>query len=197
MKKLTKAAIAGAAGIALLLGGAGSLAFWNASANVAGGTITAGELTITAANPEVPGTWTVSNGTIVNGAIADITSFRAVPGDVLTYTKDFAITAVGNNLKASVGITGDSITAATPLTPANTALAAALRNSVITRVNTAEASTLTLVPGNQILNVSAQITWPFDTPIAPAATSPESDNPAMNGAVDLSAMTITLTQIAP
>ena len=57
MNKLTKAAIAGAAGVILLMGGAGSLAYWNDSiaSNPAGQTISAGTLTVTAASA---GGWT-------------------------------------------------------------------------------------------------------------------------------------------
>lgn len=44
MKKSTKGAIAAAAAAVLLLGGGTTLAYWTASVDIAGGTITAGEL---------------------------------------------------------------------------------------------------------------------------------------------------------
>ena len=44
MNKLVKGAVAGAAGIALLLGGAGTFALWNASTNVSTGSISTGTL---------------------------------------------------------------------------------------------------------------------------------------------------------
>ena len=55
MNKLLKGAIAGAAGVALLLGGAGTFALWNSSATVTGGNIDAGNLHV--ADSGTAGTW--------------------------------------------------------------------------------------------------------------------------------------------
>ena len=46
MQKIITASIIGAAGVALLLGGAGTFALWNSSAATAGGHIVAGALAI-------------------------------------------------------------------------------------------------------------------------------------------------------
>src|SRR5690554_3920314 len=84
MNKLVKGSIAGAAGIALLLGGAGTLAYWNDIENLGtGGVIATGTLDIA---PTTAGTWTGD----------DVTFF--VPGDSAEYTESFTITAVGDNL---------------------------------------------------------------------------------------------------
>lgn len=176
MNKLTKSAIAGAAGIALLLGGAGSLAYWNDSASLSGGTITAGELTIAASGTP---SWSDVNGPITLG------SFHAVPGDVLTYTATFNVTAVGDNLSATVALTGDSIAAASSA-GADVKLASLLKKSAVIKVGGVTTSTVSPAAGTQTVTVSVSITWPNGTPA--------NDNVAMNGAVDLSAMTITLTQ---
>jgi alternate signal-mediated exported protein len=176
MNKLTKAAIAGAAGIALLLGGAGSLAYWNTSASLTGATITAGELTITANND---GAWSDAGGAIT------IASFRAVPGDVLTYTASFDVTAVGDNLTATVALTGDSIAAAST-SPADVKLASLLTKSTVVKVGGVVTNVVSPAAGTQTVTVSVSITWPDGAPV--------DDNDAMNGAVDLSGMTITLTQ---
>lgn len=93
MNKLTKATIAGATGIALLLGGAGSLAYWNATTSFTAGTITAGTLEITPG----AGSW-------------DRDIAHVVPGDSLVYTKTFEITAVGDRIAAEVSTNIDSIT---------------------------------------------------------------------------------------
>ena len=61
MNKLTKGAVAAAAAIALLLGGAGTFATWNASSAVADAGITAGTLSI--ASGAVAGTWSDATGT--------------------------------------------------------------------------------------------------------------------------------------
>ena len=47
MKKSTKGAVAAGAAAVLLLGGAGTLAFWNADGTAEGGTLTAGTLELT------------------------------------------------------------------------------------------------------------------------------------------------------
>lgn len=49
MKKSTKGAVAAAATAVLLLGGGTSLAYWTATGTAAGGSITAGTLTLSAA----------------------------------------------------------------------------------------------------------------------------------------------------
>lgn len=96
MNKLTKASIAGAAGIALLLGGAGTLALWNDTATIAGGDITSGTLYIS----DSTGSW-------------DSSPALWVPGDSFTYTGTVEIEATGTNLAAELsvdtsGITGDT-----------------------------------------------------------------------------------------
>lgn len=55
MMKLTKGAVAIAAGTALLTSGAGSLAYWQSSASGGGASFTSGRLDITAGSA---GTWT-------------------------------------------------------------------------------------------------------------------------------------------
>src|SRR5690606_22161335 len=70
MNKLLKGSIAGAAGIALLLGGAGTLAYWNSSADLGGGTVNSGTLTI--AN---------------NGAATVTGPTTIVPGDSVTVSQ--------------------------------------------------------------------------------------------------------------
>lgn len=178
MNKLTKAAIAGAAGIALLLGGAGTLASWNADATATGGTITAGEMTIEAVAGG--GTWTDAK----QGAI-NIATFKAVPGDVLTYTANFNVTAVGDNLSATVGLTPGSI-AAESASAEDVKLASLLTDSSTFTVDSVTTTTITQSTGTQVVSVAVSITWPDG--------APTDDNAAMNGAVDLSNMTITLTQ---
>ncbi|MFD4295333.1 alternate-type signal peptide domain-containing protein [Rhodococcus sp. NPDC058505] len=111
MNKQTKGAIAACAAALLLAGGAGTMAAWNDSATIDGGAITSGTMSLT--QQGVAG-WTV-NGT----AVTDIASFKAVPGDVLVYTADFAVAAEGNNLEATLvadaaSITGDLAPALDP-----------------------------------------------------------------------------------
>lgn len=93
MNKMSKGLIVGAAGLVLLVGGAGSLALWNGSASVDAGGIGSGVMTISA----VDGTW------------SDDTALW-VPGDTSTYTTELTITLAGDNLTAQLEIDPDSIT---------------------------------------------------------------------------------------
>jgi alternate signal-mediated exported protein len=99
MNKLVKGSIAGAAGIALLLGGAGSFALWNANATVAAGTITTGKMTVAAVAADQ--TWqrtAPTAGTFVPG------TDKIVPGTTVVLTQPITIEAEGANLTADFGV---------------------------------------------------------------------------------------------
>src|SRR4051812_43560391 len=102
MNKLMKAAIAGAAGIALLAGGAGTFAVWNSTASIgSNSTISSGNLAITANNN---GTWKAGTTTLTSAQLA---AYRLVPGKTLTYTQTLNIVATGDGLTAT--LTNDGI----------------------------------------------------------------------------------------
>jgi alternate signal-mediated exported protein len=100
MNKMAKGAIATAAGVVLLIGGGGTLAVWNVEQDAKAGTIAAGDLNLVAGT----GTWSVA-GPTGPVEIPDISTYRVVPGDVLTYTQDVDITLDGNNLTANLTVT--------------------------------------------------------------------------------------------
>src|SRR5690606_16043676 len=76
MERLTKAALATGGAAALLLGGAGTLAYWTAEGTATGPDLVAGSFTVTAT--ECDDAWTLDDGTPLpaDGAI--------VPGDTVT-----------------------------------------------------------------------------------------------------------------
>ena len=113
VKKSTKGALAAGTAAVLLLGGAGTLAFWSDSQVVEGGAITSGNLALEAVDD---GTWTF------NGApLADVSSVAVVPGDELTFSGEYRILADGDNIQATVGVSGGALSGggslATELTP--------------------------------------------------------------------------------
>ena len=187
MNKLVKGSLAAAAGIALLLGGAGTFAYWNSTAGVAGGTVTAGDLQIV--NDGAAGIWKDQTGTTINPA-----TYRIVPGDTLTYTDDLTVTAVGKNIAATLGLAGGSISPVTPTpsTNADNKLASYLTaNAVVTATGTG------IVPGTgtNVFNVTqgtgtVTTTVTISFPIGADTTN----NDAKLGAVNLSNMALTLTQ---
>jgi alternate signal-mediated exported protein len=80
---------------ALLLVGGSSFALWTVQSNVAGGTITAGNLDVVVAD----GTWQdASSEHAAPVDIADLADFRIVPGDVLEGTFPVDVAALGDNL---------------------------------------------------------------------------------------------------
>jgi alternate signal-mediated exported protein len=90
---LIKGTAAIAVGAALLLGGGGTLAAWNADVSAAPGTIVAGDLNVTAAD----GVWTDRNGNEVT-----ISTYKVVPGDKLTFTQTLTVKLVGDKIAANI-----------------------------------------------------------------------------------------------
>ncbi|WP_066040282.1 alternate-type signal peptide domain-containing protein [Herbiconiux solani] len=188
MNKLAKGAIAGAAGIALLLGGAGTFAYWNDQAQVSGGTIVAGNLQVV--NDGTAGVWKDQTGSAIN-----IATYKIVPGDTLTYTDDLTVTAVGNHLTATLGLGAQSIAGSTSAT-ADTRLASYLtKNAVLAASGTGVTGTgpYTITAGatgvTSVVTVTATIAFPRGA---------EGEyNDAKLGSVNLSNMNVTLAQTFP
>ncbi len=101
MKKSTKGAFAAGAAAVILLGGAGTLAFWTADTDVDGGEINSGQLLLS--EPDC-GDWTLDADEAVAGAVFVPGTTQVVPGDVITRTCTFVITAEGEHLRATLGV---------------------------------------------------------------------------------------------
>jgi alternate signal-mediated exported protein len=101
MNKMIKGALATGIGAALLIGGGGTLAVWNTTAEQQAGSIANGDLQLTAA----AGTWKNSKGTTIN-----LASYKAVPGDKLTFTQPVTVALDGDLMKAHLTVT-DKLTA--------------------------------------------------------------------------------------
>ena len=207
MNKLTKGAIAGAAGLTLLLGGGTTFALWNSSAVVAGGTITAGNLVVSVATDistgdEVAGTWTDQNNVVL-----DLAGFTAAPGDTLTYTKKMHVLAEGDNLVAKLTLDPGSINASNVGVKADDELAKYLEaNAVLTvmpygdikdnysvtqRSVTTGPTQYTITPGAGIVSEDVTVTVTITFPNGALGT----ENTMMLGSVILQNMKVNLTQI--
>jgi len=206
MNKVAKGAIAAAAGVILLMGGAGSLAYWNDTANAGpasgSNTITAGNLTVAAVNS---GAWTKgfynAAGTVVTApaSIASLAGVKVVPGNRLVYTQTFNVTASGDDLYFTIGSTNGAVTAASA-SAIDVALAAQINASATTTYSVG-----TVTGGNVVASTTAgtykvnaaagpstiTVTWTLDFPFGASAV-----NTAKLGAVNLSQGSITLTQVA-
>ncbi|HEY5221607.1 MAG TPA: alternate-type signal peptide domain-containing protein [Microbacteriaceae bacterium] len=194
MNKLTKGAIAGAAGIALLLGGAGSFALWNGSASASAGQIQSGALSV-AKTGNTDGTWqNTPNGSSTPASVT-ISSFKAVPGDTLTFTQKLDVTAIGDNLTATLAVDPTSIVANATNPTASAALRTALLQGMTVSIASlpanivagGTANTFTVTNATAPQTVTVVVTLPF-----PRGTA--GDNTTQAGSVNLSSLAFTLTQ---
>jgi alternate signal-mediated exported protein len=102
MKKATKGALAAAAAGTLMVGGAGSLAFWTGTGTVAGTNISSGSITMGAETCTGTGLhgWQFAD----SGAFSASTS-KIVPGDSISKVCTFSLALAGDNIGADLTLT--------------------------------------------------------------------------------------------
>jgi alternate signal-mediated exported protein len=148
MKKTTKGAVAAGGAAVLLMGGAGTLAYWTAQGTVNGTSITAGHLTLDASACNTTG-WTIDGG-----AAFDPSTGHLIPGDTLTKTCNVHIDVEGTHF-SHVNIQA---------TTQNGALAAPWDElSIATTVSGSGtgANNVTVTQGDNTVPVSITVTWPY------------------------------------
>lgn len=193
MKKSTKGAFAAAAAGVLLVGGAGSLAFWNDTFTVGAGTINSGHLTLddTTVGP-IAGTgddgcgaalWTLDSA---GGATAfDQATDKIVPGDVLTKVCTYKISASGNHLSADLTTSGAVLTD-TSTTPKQLAPPVTKSSSFIIGLGSAtNTATITSANNNNTLTATIKLTFPYGA---------VSDNTSQDGSLNLTNYVVLATQ---
>ncbi|GAA4824832.1 alternate-type signal peptide domain-containing protein [Nocardioides caeni] len=103
MKKTTKGALAAGSAAVLLMGGAGTLAFWTDSDVVDGGSVTAGDLSLTTGSCE---DWVYADADVLGpGETVNL----VVPGDTIEKTCTASIDGTGDHLRATVEIDQASV----------------------------------------------------------------------------------------
>lgn len=174
MRKTTKGALAAGAAAILLMGGAGTLAYWTDTGTITGASITSGTLNL--ANPSC-GSWTLD---AAGGSTTfDPATGTIVPGDTLTRTCTFDVVAVGNHLAADLSISTPSYTGSNALTTDLSASAAfTVGGSSVTSITSADNGSV----------LSATVTLVFNT---------ASDNTTENLTAVLNDVTVTATQTHP
>lgn len=176
MNKFAKGSVAAGAGILLLLGGAGTLAYWNSQADLNGGTIDAGALTLTADD----GTW-------------DPAISLWVPGDSASYKTTLTLEAAGDNIQGEIKLDDDSVQidsdAADQFEVAfeQSTDATIDGNGTIDFDSTTETFTFT-GPGQYEIPVEISVSFPYDTEAE--------QNASQNATVDLSGVSFIATQTA-
>ena len=98
MNKMIKGSIAGATGVALLMGGFGTYALWSDSEQLAENGVQSGVLTIDTTDGvyDDAGTTGVANDWTASDLM--------VPGDVVTYTQTFTVNGTGKNLAGTIAL---------------------------------------------------------------------------------------------
>ena len=97
MNKMIKGSIAGATGVALLMGGFGTYALWSDSENLAANGVQSGELWVDTST----GVYDDAGTPAADDWTADD---LMVPGDVVTYTQTFEVKGTGKNLQGTIAL---------------------------------------------------------------------------------------------
>lgn len=193
MNKLIKGAVAGAAGIALLLGGAGSFALWNGTATADAGMIHSGTLALQTVDGS--GSWTNTPANSGTAVPITLSTFNAVPGDTLTFKTNLNVTAIGNNLNATLALNPATIVAGSVDAPSQ-ALKEALLNGMTVTIPAplpgnftagSAANTFAVTGTSAQQTVTVVVTLPFPK-------TGTIDNTTQTGSVDLSKLGFTLQQ---
>ncbi|SEB92280.1 alternate signal-mediated exported protein, RER_14450 family [Paramicrobacterium humi] len=164
MKKSTTAALAGGLGFVLLLGGAGTLAYWSDADAASPETIASGTLDLGTATS---GNWTVRHG--ANDTTPDAYTGPIVPGDILTKTIDVPVTMIGQNLAADLTVANPSVLNASA---ANQGLQKALKIQVVSVNGKAgQSASLTAADDKKSVPVVVSVTFPSGASSDNAAAS--------------------------
>jgi len=157
MKNATKAVIAGVAGLALLTGGAGSLAYWTDTKNGSATSIQSGTLTLGSISD---GSWTLQQNasdlpddTTASGTTPYVAGTTLiVPGDTLSQTVQVPVTVTGTDNRARIAVSG--IVAGT-----GTDLGSALTPTIASVNGTAGTSALITTTGDVAVVVTITFPW--------------------------------------
>lgn len=153
MRNSTKGAIAASAAAALLLGGAGSLAYWSDSKTVSGGAISSGSLSLTQEAGQTCGSWKLDAAGGPTTYTPGVT--LVVPGDVITKTCDYTVHASGAHLKATLAMDATSITGSNALSAALTPSASYLLDGGAV----ATGRSITAADDGHVLNAQISVTF--------------------------------------
>ena len=187
MNKLVKGAIAGAVGVALLLGGAGTFALWNSSIGVASGTVATGTLTFGTATGA---TWKDNSPGALTTTFNPATQ-KIVPGDVVALTQTVTISATGKNLVAQLAYAPSTVVIPPDLVGKIVPTLTVTKVSGDATITGTGPYTITPVAGGTT-TFTVVISYAFDKTLGDLVGH---GTDGQNEAVDLSGASFTLTQI--
>lgn len=151
MKKSTKGALAAGGAAALLLGGAGTLAYWTDTADVPGTSITSGHLDLADED--------CGDGWVLDGGVA-YTDQLLVPGDTLTKSCSYTLDIAGEHFT-----TADfTVTAPSEVTGAQALIdEIGVTTAVELNGNPQATATGVAVADGDALTVDITVSWPYGT----------------------------------
>jgi alternate signal-mediated exported protein len=180
MKTVTKTAIAGVAGVALLLGGAGTLAFWTDTQEGSEVTIATGNLDL--GTPADGTGWALQqNASDLPADTAEAASVPyvaqlLVPGDTLTKTVNIPVVLTGENNRARLDVTAanaagalDSSLSAEILTINGVAVTTPADGEATVTLTTSQVAALT--DGNVPVTYRVAFDWTADNTTKLATTT--------------------------
>lgn len=177
MKKSTKGALAAGAAAFLLLGGAGTLAYWTDDATVDGGAVDAGSIDLL--NVQCATDWTYDDDTTT--VLTTVTSI--VPGDTIVKQCTGDLVLVGDHIGATVDISDASLTSLTGLADELT----------FTAVLTDPAGGSVTGAGTHAVTIDLTVDFPYGTVSAPDPTTGD-DNDSQLDTATLDAITLVAVQ---
>jgi alternate signal-mediated exported protein len=197
MNKTMKGAFGASAAAVLLLGGAGSLAYWTGSSTAEGGSITSGTLGIDPlnvgnTNSPCDASWVYAPGAAKAGQ--PVTLF--VPGDKVTKKCTFTIAATGDNLSAK--ITAPSTLAVTSAGTTSLKIDTAASYTVAkgaTSRTVAQDDLISSADNASTLTATFVATIPFGS--AESGTPKVNANDTKSITATLNTLTVALTQVTP
>ena len=175
MDTTLKGALAAGAAAVLLIGGAGTLAYWDDSETVDGTTISSGELKLGA---PVCGAWRLNDA-------ADFTTQLVVPGDQLTRSCTVDLIATGANIQADLALSDATFATTDNLT-------GELDASAAFTVGGASVTTVDAADDTGTDEIGVEITVDFDF-----ATATNASQDVLNTALQDLTLTLTQTDATP
>lgn len=175
MNKFAKGSLAAGAGLVLLLGGAGTLAYWNSEIDLAGGEVSNGSLELTADTT----------------ALGKAGPVALVPGDVQTFSTELTLLAEGDNIQGTVELADETIRyfdaegVETPALADNYDVEIALAETPAEGISAEEGTIVFTQAGKYTLDVDVTVSLPYGTAV---------DNSTQGASIDLENVSFVATQ---
>ncbi len=176
MNKSTKGALAAGAAAFLLLGGAGTLAYWTDDASVDGGSVDSGSIDLQ--NVECYATWTYDD------AVGDETVEDIVPGDTIVKQCTGDLVLVGDHIGATVDISDASLTSLEGLAD----------ELDIDAVLTDPAAGSVDGEGTYDVTIDITVAFPYGGPVSAPDPTTDADNESQVDTATLDAITLVAVQ---